>query len=280
MTPFLRAIRAEFAKTLTTRMWWVLAAVMFGYIALLAGGLAALFAGIESGAISPDAAGTGGQGAPPLGSLPPLVYSFASSVGYVFPVLLGALSTTGEFRHQTLTPTFLANPRRGQVLGAKTVTLFLAGAGFGVVALLASVGVGALVIGAFGVDPLLGDSGTWALIGRTVLAMAMWAGVGVGLGVLVPSQVAAVVIVLAFTQFVEPLLRFASMFTEVTAGIGNYLPGAASDALVGASFFTIASPTGTSTAMLEWWQGGLVLLAYAVAATVGGYFVSWKRDVT
>ena len=280
MTSFSRAIGAEFAKIGTTRMWWILAAVMFGYIALLAGGLSALFGGIESGVISPDAAGSGSQGLSAFGSLPPLIYSFASSIGYVFPVLLGALATTGEFRHQTLTPTFLANPRRGQVLGAKTIALFVVGAFLGVVALLASVGVGALVISAFDLDPLLGDSATWALIGRTVLAMAVWSTIGVGLGVLVPSQVASIVIVLAFTQFVEPLLRFASLFTEVTQGIGNYLPGAASDALVGASFFTIAAPGGTVVAMLEWWQGGLVLLAYAVAATVIGYLVSWKRDVT
>jgi hypothetical protein len=271
-----RAVAAETAKLVTTRMWWVLALVLFGYIALLAGGLSALFGAIESGAISPDAAGAGG--APPsFGELAPLIYSFASSVGYVFPVLLGALATTGEFRHQTLTPTFLATPKRGRVLGAKVGTLFAAGAGYGVVALLASVGVGALVMSAFGVDTLLGDSDTWALIGRAILGMALWATIGVGLGVLVPSQVAAVVIVLAFTQFVEPLLRFASMFTELTAGIGRFLPGAASDALVGASFFTISAPQST---MLEWWQGGVVLLAYALAATIGGYFVSWKRDVT
>jgi hypothetical protein len=105
----------------------------------------------------------------------------------------------------------------------------------------------------------------------------VWGVIGVGLGVVVPSQVASMVIVLAFTQFVEPLLRFAAAFTQVTADIGKFLPGAASDALVGASFFTLASPGG---AVLESWQGGLVLLAYGLIATAGGYFTSWKRDVT
>jgi hypothetical protein len=274
----LRPVAAEFSKILTTRMWWILALVLFGYIALLAGGLSALFGGIDSGAISSDSVNTGGGGSlAGLGSLPPLIYSFAASVGYVFPVLLGALASTGEFRHQTLTPTFLATPRRARVLGAKTIALFVVGAAFGVVALAASVGIGALVFNGFGIDPLLADSATWALIGRTVLAMALWAVIGVGLGVLVPSQVASIVIVLAFTQFVEPLLRFASSFTEVTADVGKFLPGAASDALVGASFFTLASPGG---AVLESWQGGLVLLAYGLLATGFGYLVSWKRDVT
>jgi len=274
----LRPVAAEFSKILTTRMWWILALVLFGYIALLAGGLSALFGGIDSGAISSDSVNTGGGGSlAGLGSLPPLIYSFAASVGYVFPVLLGALASTGEFRHQTLTPTFLATPRRARVLGAKTIALFVVGAAFGVVALAASVGIGALVFNGFGIDPLLADSATWALIGRIVLAMALWAVIGVGLGVLVPSQVASIVIVLAFTQFVEPLLRFASSFTEVTADVGKFLPGAASDALVGASFFTLASPGG---AVLESWQGGLVLLAYGLLATGFGYLVSWKRDVT
>jgi len=282
VTSFARAIAAEFAKIFTTRLWWILALVLFGYVAMLAGGLAALFAGVQSGAISPDTVGTlsAGGGIPVFGSVPPLIYSFASSVGYVFPVLIGALATTGEFRHQTLTPTFLASPRRGQVLAAKAITLCVVGAVLGIVALVASVGIGAPVMNAFGVDPLLADGATWWLIGRSVLAMALWATIGVGLGVLVPNQTASIVIVLAFTQFVEPLVRLAASFLEVTARVGIFLPGAASDTLVGASVFSIAAPAGDATSALDWWQGGLVLLAYAVAATVGGYFASWKRDVT
>lgn len=278
MTVFLRSVAAEFAKVFTTRLWWILALVLFCYIGLLAGGLGALFAGIQTGVISPDMVNPGGGAATAFGSLPPIIYSFASSVGYVFPVLLGALATTGEFRHQTLTPTFLATPRRGVVLGAKTVTLVLIGAGLGIVALAASVGIGGGVLSAFGVDALLLDSQTWLLAARTLLAMGLWAAIGVGLGVLVPNQVASIVIVLAFTQFVEPLLRLASGFLEVTAKIGNFLPGSASDALVGASVFTVAN--AATVAPLDWWQGGLVLLGYALVATVIGYAVSWKKDVT
>jgi ABC-type transport system involved in multi-copper enzyme maturation permease subunit len=274
----LRPVAAEFSKIFSTRIWWILALVLFTYITLIAGGLSAFFGGLENGSINPDAVNSGGGAdLSTLGNLPPLIYSFAASVGYVFPVLLGALATTGEFRHQTLTPTFLATPKRGRVLSAKIITMFVVGAGLGLVGLAASAGIGALVLNGFGIDPMFADGETWALIGRTVLAMALWAVIGVGLGVLVPSQVASIVIVLAFTQFVEPLLRFAAAFTQVTADIGKFLPGAASDALVGASFFTLASPGG---AVLESWQGGLVLLGYGLIATAGGYFTSWKRDVT
>ncbi|MFP7834209.1 ABC transporter permease [Marisediminicola sp. LYQ134] len=272
MTSFARAIAAEFAKIFSTRGWWILAIVLFLYIAALAAGLGGLIGSVDGAS---DAFGTGGvEGGT---GLAPLIYSFASSVGYVFPVLLGALAATGEFRHQTLTPTFLTNPRRGDVLAAKVIALFVIGLLLGAVALVASVGIGGGVLSLAGIDTAFDDPDTWALIARSLLAMGLWAVIGVGLGALVPSQVASIVIVLAFTQFIEPVLRLAASFADWTATVGQYLPGAASDALVGASFFTIAGGNADS---LEWWQGGLVLVAYAAVTAIGGYFVSWKRDVT
>jgi len=113
-----------------------------------------------------------------------------------------------------------------------------------------------------------------------VLAMALWAVIGVALGTLVPNQVAALVIVLAFTQFVEPILRSVSAIWEWTANIGQFLPGSASDALVGWSVFTSLGATTGDVVALEWWQGGLVLFGIAAVVGVIGYFAIWKRDVT
>jgi ABC-type transport system involved in multi-copper enzyme maturation permease subunit len=276
VSSFIAGLRAEFAKVTTTRLWWILAIVLFGYIAVTAGGLGALFGALSNGDIAPSRSGATAQPVN-FGSLAPLVYSFATSVGYVFPVLLGALATTGEFRHQTLTPTFLANPRRMQVLGAKSKSSLVVGAAYGVVALVASVGAGALALSILGIDTTLGDSDTWAMFGRALIAMALWAAIGVGLGTVVPNQTAAIVIILAFTQFLEPLLRFAGGLSDVTATIAKFLPGASSDALVGKSFFTISNPASSS---LDWWQGGLVLLGYAVLFTIVGYFITWRKDVT
>ena len=273
----LRALASEFEKVFTTRMWWLIAILLVAYVAFLAGGFGAFLGwSIEN----PDLAENAGNNTqlPPGMQLAPLIYSFASSVGYVFPVLLGALSVTGEFRHKTLTPTFLAEPHRSTVLSAKFVSQLIVGAGLGVVAFATSVGAGAAALAAFGLDTELDTSDTWALIGRGVLAMAMWATIGVGLGTLVTNQVAAIVIVIAFTQFVEPILRLAASLNDVTAQIGQFLPGAASDALVGASFYSIAS-VGSSES-LEWWQGGLVLLAIGAVATLIGGATTWRRDVT
>lgn len=88
----------------------------------------------------------------------------------------------------------------------------------------------------------------------------------------------SIVVVLAFTQFVEPILRTVASFVEWLASVGRFLPGAAGDALVGASFYSVLGEAATES--LEWWQGGLVLVALALVFAIAGYFVSWRRDVT
>jgi hypothetical protein len=272
MSTFLRTVRAETAKITTTRMWWVLALVLFVYVLSLSGGLGALFGAGSTGSLP---GGTTGE--IPTTGLPPLLYSFASSIGYVFPVLLGALAVTGEVRHQTLTPTFLATPRRGLVLAAKLVVLLGFGALFGVIGLVASVGGGAGALALFDIDTELGSSDTWAMFARIVLAMALWAAVGIGLGSVVTNQVAVIVIVIAFTQFVEPVLRSVGALADWIADIVRFLPGAASDALVGTSVFGVMAPGQES---LDWWVGALVLTAIAAALTVIGALTTWRRDVT
>ncbi len=275
-------IRSEALKLTTLRLWWVLAIIMIGYVAFTAALIGGLF-----GAMIDDAGASAGDAPPPTGapsfgpeSLPPLVYSIATAIGYVFPLILGVLAATAEVRYQTLTPTFLAVPRRGRVLAAKLIAIALAGGVFGVFGLIGSMGAGAPLLAAFGVDPLLGDSDTWAMAGRIVIASALWAIIGVGVGALIPNQIAAIVVVLAFTQFVEPILRFGTSIWEWTANVGKFLPGAASDALVGSSIFTSLGTATASTQALEWWQGGLVLLGIAAVVTIAGYLTTWRRDIT
>jgi hypothetical protein len=103
--------------------------------------------------------------------------------------------------------------------------------------------------------------------------------VGIGVGALVRNQVAAIVIVLAFTQFVEPLARLAAAFVDGLSNVTRVLPGSAGDALVGASIFTLGAQ-GADTGLLDWWAGGLVLLAYAVVFVLLGWLTSWRRDVS
>lgn len=269
---FTGALRSELLKLSTTRIWWVLGIILAVYVAFTAAVLGATFGGLLTDA-GADAGPT-----PGLEGVASLVYSVAVTVGYVFPVILGTLSVTGEVRHQTLTPTFLGTPRREIVLAAKLTVLFLFGVGYGVVALAASVAVGAALLSVGGSATELGDGETWLMFARAVLAMGLWAVIGVGLGTLIPNQIAAIVVLIAFTQFVEPILRTAAMLVDWLADIGRFLPGAAGDALVGSSIFSAMS--GAESSLLEWWQGGLVLLGFAALAALVGALTTWRRDVT
>lgn len=266
------ASRSELTKQFTTASWWILGVVLVVYIGLSATGFGFLLASIATGAL-------GGAAGPqvPADALPPVIYSIATSFGYVFPLLVGTLMVTTEFRHKTLTPTFLATPRRGVALTAKVVIGVVMGALFGLLGLVATVVPGAIILAASGLDTALGSSDTWALAGRMLLAFVLWTLVGIGVGSVVRNQVVAIVLVLAFTQFVEPIARLAGGFVEALQPVAGVLPGAASDALVGASAFSMSMPTPSEP--IEWWVGGLVLLAYAIVFLVLGQFTSWRRDV-
>ncbi|ALJ21729.1 ABC transporter permease [Microbacterium sp. No. 7] len=267
------ATRSELAKQFSTSMWWVLAIVLLVYIGATAIGLAATFGAMASGAL-PGASGP----ALPEPLIPTIIYTTATAMGYVFPLLIGALLVTGEFRHKTLTPTFLATPRRGVALAAKVAAGVIVGVVYALFGLLAAVGGGAAMFVVFGVDTQLGESDMWAMFARMVLAYVLWVLIGIGVGALVRNQVAAVVGVIAFTQFVEPIVRTIGGLVEAVQPVTRFLPGSSSDALVGGSLYTMIAGPGSDTT--PWWAGGLVLLGYAVVLLVVGGATSWRRDVT
>lgn len=269
------ATRSELTKQFTTSIWWVLAIVLAAYVGFTATGLGFVLALAASGSLPGDA-----QGLPVAdGDLWPLIYSLAAGVGYVFPLLIGTLLVTGEFRHKTLTPTFLTTPRRGLVLWAKVVAGTVMGVIYAAVALLVTVGPGAGILAGFGLHTGLDSGDAWAMIGRIVLTYVLWVLVGIGVGLVVRNQVAAVVIVLAFTQFIEPLVRVGGSFVEALTDVARYMPGAASDTLVGASVLGASMTPGADAGGLEWWGGGLLLAGYAAVFLLIGHIVSWRRDV-
>jgi ABC-type transport system involved in multi-copper enzyme maturation permease subunit len=269
------ATRAETTKQFTTSLWWILAIVLLAYVGSTAAAVAFVFSAAATGSLPGNAPEIPGDG------LPPVLYSTATAVGYVFPLLIGTLMVTSEFRHKTLTSTFLATPRRGRVLAAKLAVGVLLGALFGVVGILASVAPSAGFLAGYGLETGIGSGDTWAQFGRMLLAYVLWVLVGIGVGALVRNQVGAIVGVLVFTQFLEPIGRMAAGLVEGLADVTRFLPGAASDALVGASLYTTAMGGGApADTTLEWWAGGLVLLGYAVVLVLLGHLLSWRRDVS
>ncbi len=282
LTALGRATASELAKVFSLKSWWLLGLIMVAYVGMTAAGLAFFLS--DAGALLSGA--PAGTPAPELNPvvIANLVYSSVTAVGLVIPLLFGALIVTTEYRHGTLTPTTLAQPRRGIVLTAKAIVAALMGAVYGVLGLIGSVGLGAPVLAALGEDTALGEPEVIGVLLRTLVATALWSLLGLGLGALLTSQIAAIVIVLAFTQFVEPILRLLAGVWEWSAQLGRFLPGSATDALVGAgilSSLNALDPTVPVAAVdaLTWWQGGLVLATLAAVLLVAAALTTGRRDV-
>jgi hypothetical protein len=273
------ALIAEYRKFVTTRMWWVLLLTMAAYMVFMAALLAfAVTLDPAEGGLGATDVSDPSQMATPLApvDMALTVYTLALTFGYIFPVIVGALSVAGEYRHMTITPTLLAEPRRSLVLGGKLVASLPIGLLFGLVGTLSAVAGGAGVLALRGKGTMLDNSQVLETLGMSVVAMTIWAVVGVGFGTVLKNQVAAIVVLLAFTQLVEPTLRFAFGFIEVLSGVPKWFPGAAGEAIAGSSFY---STTGFNE-LLTRGQGLAVLIAYGLVLAAIGRVTTLRRDIT
>ena len=259
------ALKSEWRKVTTTKMWWILAVGMFAYMAFLGAVM-----GFSLTGQSADGSALSGR------EVAQSVYTLGASLGYVFPLIVGALAMTAEFRHQTITPTLLFEPRRSVVLGAKLVVNLAVGVVLGVVGTLGAIVGGAPLLTTLGDGAHLSDPIVLGNLFFAVLALASWAAIGVGLGTLLPNQVAAIVVILAFTQFVEPILRVGFAAVDSLSEVAKFFPGAAAEALVGSSLY---STTGMLS-LLGRGEGAAVLVAYAAIFAVLGRVTTLRRDVT
>lgn len=268
------ALRTEYRKTVTTRMWWILLLCSAGYQAFL-GAMMAFVLTFDPESMT---SGMGGEPMPPMPALDRVltVYTLAPSLGYIFPLVIGAMMMTGEFRHQTITPTLLAEPRRTLMLGAKLVAALPVGVLFGIGGTLGTVLGGAPVFALMGEPALLTDPEVLQTLARSVLALTVWTAVGVGFGSLVTNQVAVIVVLLGWTQLVEPMVRLLLGTQESLAGVTKFLPGAAGEAIAGASFY---ASTGLAD-LLSVGGGTAVLVGYALVFAALGRVTTLRRDIT
>jgi ABC-type transport system involved in multi-copper enzyme maturation permease subunit len=248
----IRLVRAEFTKLATTRVVYGMAAVMAAFAVLT------VVAGM---------AYAGQEGNPSL-SADSLAMFVAAPVTLLSgaALLLGILGMTGEFRHQTVTQTFLVTPKRGRVVAAKLVAYPLAGIALALVTLAVTAAVAAGWLAAKGITPSLADARLARIVGVALLGAGLCALVGVGIGALVRNQVAALVGTLVWVLIIEGLL----MSLVNAPSLGKWLPSAAAAA-------AITSPGGAHLSRLG---GTLLLAAYALALAAAGSRLVVRRDIT
>ena len=162
-------INAEWMKLRTTRMFYGLALAALAMVTVSVASAISL-------AGRPD-------GAPALDTSEGLrnVLSAASS-GKFIVLILGILMVAGEFRHNTATSTFLLNPDRKKVIGAKLATATLVGTGLAVAASALTLAIALPWLAAKNIDVNLWSGDILEVLLAAMAATAIYALVGVGLG--------------------------------------------------------------------------------------------------
>jgi len=246
-------LAAEWRKLRTTRtMWWLLG-ISLGLIVLTVVATIAV-AGSDESVFGVDTV----EGVRN-------VFAQAGS-GSAALLVLGIIGVTGEYRHGTITSTFLVTPRRGRVVVAKLVSYFLVGVAFSIVSIAVTVAIAIPWLNGKGVDLSSVDSDILLVLVGVVVAGGLWALMGVGVGALVRNQVAAIVVALIWVLLVEGIV------TALFPKVGRWLPGSAAAALQ-----NVARP---NIGLLTWWAGGLLFAAYALAFAAVGSRFAMSRDVT
>lgn len=193
----------------------------------------------------------------------------SSLVAYIV-LVFGILGMTGEYRHGTITYTYLATPRRGRVMVVKLVVYALVGCGAMLAALLLANLIGVVGLPIRGVSYPTPDGGALADYARQLVTAGLITAFGVALGALFRAQVVTVAGTLIWALMVEPLI------VAFKPHIGTWLP-------FNVFSQVISMPIGTDGATqngLSRPEAFLVSIGYIAAVSVLAVFISMRRDVT
>jgi len=240
-------IRAELAKTRTTRTAWSLLAVMLALTAFAA----ISWFGNDAWARHPV----------PLTEQEFLIVG--GSAPWLFILVLGARAFTDEFRHGTIVPTLLANPDRRRVLVAKVVTMATWSVVFSAAAYALALGIGLPLLAAEHADVAIDAGPLTSAFLRTTLATVLLGTLGVGIGLAIRHQAAAIIAPLLWIIAVENLLsqRLPRLAKYLLIGTANALGGVPGEGQL--------SPLA----------GGLTLAAWAALAVAVGALLMQRRDI-
>jgi ABC-2 type transport system permease protein len=175
-----------------------------------------------------------------------------SSITY-FVVLLGAIGTTGEWRHRTITSTVLAAPDRLRLLAAKALSYSVAGIVLSLLVTVATMLVGTLILDGRG-EATLGAAGLADVLWRNLAVAAVLGPLGVCVGALLRNQTVTVIGSVVVAAVLEPALLTA------VPDVGRFGP------LLGAPSGILGGAAAAANGLLAPGLALAVLLAWAAAA--------------
>ena len=251
MTTIVRLTHAELRKLVAARTFLIGLALSIGVAVL---------------SVVADAAVAGKHGTAALGTTGSTNQMLKlGSVCCVAMLVLGIIGSGSEYRHKTIVPTMLAAPRRGALVTAKAIGIAVAGVMLS--ALTFGLGLATIVaeLSAHHVHHLPADTGT--LFAGSVIAATLFGVIGVALGYITRSTIAAVVGAVGWVLFAEQII----LRTVAPQQLKWLISGAASD---------LTTPMTHGTAHLSPTTAAAVLGGYALVLLAAASRLVLRRDVT
>jgi len=181
----------------------------------------------------------------------------------VFPLVLGIIAMTSEYRHRTIADTYLSTPRRSHALLAKLGFYAAVGAGFAIVAAVVDLVTITVTLNARGYSFHIWNSSLWLTLLGSFLWCAMFGAIGVAAGALIRNVYIAIIGTLVFLYLIEGAIA------QTATGFSHWLPFAAGQSLA----------HQPETDGLPPWVAGLLLAAYTVALCALTVVICSRRDL-
>ena len=249
MTAIARLTCAELRKLATTRTFLI---------------TLALSAGLAVISVIATAAAAGKNGAAALGTTASTDQMLKTgAVCCVAMLVLGITAAGGEYRHKTIIPALLATPRRGALVAAKVAGVVVAGVLLSALTFGLGLATAVAELSAHGMHHLPAD--TWRLFAGSVIAGTLFGVIGVALGYLTRSTVAAIVGAVGWVLFAEQVI-----LPTLVPHQAKWLVSSAASALT-----TPAAPGALTPAIAT-----AVLSGYAALLLAAATRLVLRRDVT
>jgi ABC-type transport system involved in multi-copper enzyme maturation permease subunit len=179
-------------------------------------------------------------------------------------LVLGILASGGEYKYKTIIPAMLAGPRRGILVTAKVIAIAVAGAVFSALTFGSGLAVTVAELSAHHFHQLPADTGT--LFWGSVVAGTLFGVIGVALGYITRSTIAAIVAAVGWVLFFE----LAILHTLIPHMAKWLVTGAAS---------TLTDPGVLASKALTPATAVVVLSTYAVVLLAVASGLVLRRDV-
>ena len=179
-------------------------------------------------------------------------------------LVLGILASGGEYRHKTIIPAMLITPRRGALVATKVIAVAIAGAVLSAVTFGAGLGAAAAELSAHGIHHLPADAASMFV--GSVITGTLFGVIGVALGYITRSTIAAIVSAVGWVLFAE-----LAILHTLAPHLARWLvTGAAS---------TLTDPGVLASRALTPATAVAVLTAYTVVLLAGATRLVMRRDV-